>query len=276
MKKAITAGLATLALTFLCACTHHSMGTFVLTSPAPVLDRIQHRGELVVGTAAGMPPFNMVSKDGKIIGFEADLARLLAESMEVKLVFRSMAFAELMPALEAGKLDMVLSAVTITASRNRKVAFVGPYYVSGKGLLVRTVKHSALKSTADFNSGDLRVTALAGSTSQEFVERFLPRAQFVSARDFETAVQMVINGQVDAMVADHPICVLSVARHPDDHLSAILPPFSYEPIGAALPANDPLFMNLVENFLNTLKGSGELERLEDYWFRKGDWWGQLP
>src|SRR5215467_11178108 len=96
------------------------------------LSRIQQRGELVVGTAASMPPLNMTTKTGAIIGFEVDMARAMADAMNVKLRLAPMPFAELLPALNAGSVDMVISGMTMTPQRNMTVAFVGPYYISGK------------------------------------------------------------------------------------------------------------------------------------------------
>src|SRR5262245_12412781 len=94
---------------------------------SPVLGRIASTGELVVGRAASMPPLNMTTKNGQVVGFEIDLAQAMAQAMNVKLRVAPIPFAELMPALEAGQVDMVLSGMTITPGRNMKVAFVGPY-----------------------------------------------------------------------------------------------------------------------------------------------------
>jgi len=104
---------------------------------SPVLDRIMAKKELIVGTAASMPPLNMTAKDGEIIGMEVDLARLFANAMEVKLTLSRMHFNQLLPALEKGQADMVLSGVTMTPQRNLKVAFVGPYFASGKSVLTK-------------------------------------------------------------------------------------------------------------------------------------------
>ena len=257
------------------ACSQHNLGTFVLTSPSPVLDRIQQRGELVVGTAAGMPPMNMTTKDGKIIGLDADLSRYLADAMEVNLRLEPMAFKDLLTSLEAGKVDMVISGMTMTAYRNRRVAFVGPYLISGKGLLTRKATLAAIKDPDAIDLAEIRLTALAGSTSADFVRTVTPKAQFAPAQDYDEAVKMVIDGRVDAMVADQPICLISVARYPDQGLLAIIAPLTYEPIGIALPANDALFMNLVGNFLTALQDSGTMERLKDQWFQTGNWWDQI-
>ena len=257
------------------ACSQHNLGTYVLTSPSPVLDRIQQRGELVVGTAAGMPPLNMTTKDGKIIGLDADLSRYLADAMEVNLRLEPMAFKDLLTSLEAGKVDMVISGMTMTAYRNRRVAFVGPYLISGKGLLTREATLAAIKDPDAIDLAEVRLTALAGSTSADFVRTVTPKAQFAPAQDYDEAVKMVIDGRVDAMVADQPICLISVARYPDQGLLAIIAPLTYEPIGIALPANDALFMNLVGNFLTALQDSGTMERLKDQWFQTGNWWDQI-
>jgi len=59
------------------------------TRISPVLDRIVAKKELVVGTAASMPPFNMTTKDGQIVGMEIDLANLIAGAMNVKLTLKT-------------------------------------------------------------------------------------------------------------------------------------------------------------------------------------------
>jgi len=98
----------------------------------------------------------------------------------------------------------------------------------------------------------------------------------VTTKDYDEAVNMVVQGKVHALVADYPICVLSVFRYPDKELFALLPPLTYEPIGIAMPANDPLLVNLVENLLNTLEGGGGLENLRERWFENGSWLKELP
>jgi len=235
------------------------------------------RDELVVGTAASMPPFNMTTKSGKIIGMDIDLARYMADSLGVRLKLKSMPFAELLPALEAGNVDMILSSMTITLKRNSKVAFVGPYYISGKGVLTNIKTLSSITDPNEFDQRKYKIAALEGSTSQEFVENIMPKAILVKTKDYDEGVKKLLDKEVDAMLADHPICVVSVLRYPDQELFSIVSPFTYEPIGVALPAHDPLLVNLVDNFLNTLKGSGALDSLIKHWFDEGShWWDQLP
>lgn len=275
MKKARMVVVLVLMLGFLAACTHGG-ALYTSSNPAPVLARIQQKGELVVGTAASMPPLNMTTKDGRIIGLDIDLANYIADSLNVRLKKEKMLFKDLLPALEAGKVDMVISGVTITAERNSKVAFVGPYYISGKGVLTSMATLASITSPDDLDKKEFKITALEGSTSERFVQLQMPQAAYKPAKDYDEGVKMVIDGTVDAMIADHPICVISVARYPQHDLFTIVSPFTYEPIGIALPAGDPLFVNLVDNLLNSIEGSGALDRATRYWFEKGEWFDQLP
>ena len=264
-----------LVLALLCACAHVQEGS-VSRSPAPVLDRILKRGELVVGTAGGMPPLNMTTKTGDIIGFEIDLARKMASAMGVKLRVEPMEFSKLLPALEKGKVDMVLSGMTITPARNLKVAFVGPYFISGKAFLTKIETIAKAKDATEVNSPNVRLTALRGSTSQYFVEQVLPKVQLVPAKDYDEAVKLVLQGKVNAMIADYPICLVSVYRYPNEGLLSVITPLTYEPLGIAVPSYDPHLVNWVENFLASLEETGGMDELKERWFEDVSWLNQLP
>jgi polar amino acid transport system substrate-binding protein len=243
---------------------------------SPVLDRILAKKELVVGTAASMPPLNMKTKDGQIIGMEMDLAKDFAAAMEVKLTLKTMPFKDLLPAIEAGKVDMVLSSMTMTPTRNLKVAFVGPYFASGKSILTKLENVESVNNIDKMNNPDKVLVALKGSTSQLFVENIVPKAKLVLADDYDQAVAMVRDDRAVAMVADYPICVVSILRYPEAKLGMPDKPFTYEPIGIALPANDSLLINWVQNFLNALEKIGGLKRIEDRWLKDASWISRLP
>lgn len=275
MKKAKVIIMLILALVLVSACVHTKQGSVTEQAPT-VLDRISQRGVLVVGTAASMPPFNMTTKEGDVIGLEPDMAELMAEEMGVKLRFEVIPFSELLPALEAGKVDLILSQMTITGKRNMKVAFVGPYFISGKSFVTKIKWIASVKDPSQVDSPKTTMVALKGSTSQTFVEKDVPRAKLVLAKDYDEAVDMVLKGKVDAMVADYPICVLTVLRNPGEELISVITPLNYEPIGIALPGNDPLLVNWMENFLTTLEESGGLDLLKKRWLTDSSWLKKLP
>ena len=275
MKRIVGFVALLFVLSIFGACVH--TGEPPVKAPVSAgIEAILKRGELVVGTAGSMPPLNMTTKSGQVIGLEPDLALMMASAMGVKLRLATMPFVELLSALERGDVDMVMSDMTITPKRNLEVAFVGPYFISGKSILTKKNTIAAATNTEDINTPQTSLTALKGSTSQIFVEKLLPKAQLVLARDYDAAVALVIDGKVDAMVADYPICLISVLRYPEEGLASLVKPLTFEPIGVALPGNDPLLLNWVQNFFGMLEGSGELEALRAKWFTDGSWLKELP
>ena len=156
-------------------------------SISPVIDRIVARKELVVGTEGNMPPFNVTNRRGEVIGFEVDLATRMARSMQVNLRIETMPFAELLPAVKAGTIDLALSDITMTPRRNLEVGFVGPYYMSGKSILSKREKLGSARKMSDLNTPSVVLVALENSTSQEFIERLLPNATLRTTKNYDEA-----------------------------------------------------------------------------------------
>ena len=277
MRKSVLWVLATVLAFCLAGCMHTS-GTTSTGSPlaSPVASRILERGELNVGMTGDMAPLNMTNKDGKVIGMEPDLAKSMASAMGVKLTIKTMNFPDLLPALAKGEVDMVMSGMTITPKRNLKTAFVGPYYESGKSLLTKTDTFADIEDAEVLNSPDTTLAALENSTSQEWVEKILPKAKLIKAKNYEQAVDFILKGQADALIADFPICLVSVFRYPEENLMALGTPLSYEPIGVAVSGNDHLMINWLENYLKIAKAAGYLDKLEEKWFQDDFWLDELP
>jgi polar amino acid transport system substrate-binding protein len=273
MKKTLGYLLVCMAMVILSSCAGMHTDS---TAKAPVLNRIQQKGELVVGTTGSMPPLNMATKDGKIIGLEVDIANYIANEMGVKLRLETRAFNDLLPALDAGEVDMILSGMTITSKRNLKYAFVGPYYASGKAFLTKRQNIAKAKRAEDVDQEQVTIAALKGSTSEEFVKKAMPKAKLVATVDYDQAVNLVLEDKVDALVADYPICVVSLLKYPNAGLLSFFTPLTYEPIGIALPAGDPLLVNWMENFFATLTETGKLKDLHAKWFNDPTWVKSLP
>ena len=245
-------------------------------SISPVIDRIVARKELVVGTEGNMPPFNVTNRRGEVIGFEVDLATRMARSMQVNLRIETMPFAELLPAVKAGTIDLALSDITMTPRRNLEVGFVGPYYMSGKSILSKREKLGSARKMSDLNTPSVVLVALENSTSQEFIERLLPNATLRTTKNYDEAVAMVLSDEVNALVAEHPFCVVTILRNPQHDLGTLEKPFTEEPIGIAFSPRDPLLHNFLVNFLESMLSTGELKKLHGKWFEDGAWLNELP
>lgn len=252
-----------------------------LMAPTPTdaqstLNRVLKSGELRVGMSADQPPLNVRDKNGNMIGFEVDLAKGLAHALGVELEIVTMPFGQLLGALKKGKVDMVMSGIDITAERTTNFYFVGPYLLSGKSLLTSSQALANAETVDDINEANLKFVALANSTSEAFIKRFLPKAKFTPVDDYEMGVAKVKSGEADAMIADMPACILAVLRNPNSGLVTLAEPLSVEPIGIAITGKDPRFYNLIDNFVDAFEGTGILNELRRMWFDNGDWVQQLP
>ena len=182
----------------------------VFPQEGKILKQILKKGELRIGTTGVQPPFSMKSKEGKLMGYDIELAKLLTNALKLKATFVEKPFSELLPALEKKEVDIVMSGMTITPERNLKFVFVGPYMISGKSILAKSKRMANLNENGEINRNTVTVVTLEGTTSTEFVENNLPEANLVGTKDYEKAVKMIIEDKADLMIADYPICVLSV------------------------------------------------------------------
>jgi polar amino acid transport system substrate-binding protein len=239
-------------------------------SAGSILDRILKKGELVVATTGAQPPLNATTQEGKIIGLDADIAKQIAVDMGVKVRFETMPFPELLPALHADKVDLILSSMTMTPQRNLKVAFVGPYYLSGKGMLTKTQTIATLQAAESLNDPQFKLAALKASTSQSFVEKTAPQAKLVTAKSYDEALGLLFEDKIDALIADYPFCAFTAFRYQEKGLVAGQSRLTFEPLGIAVK-EDTLLINWLNNFLNILEGSGQLKKRSDYWFKNPSW-----
>ena len=275
MKRSLLAILALFALTLAGCGTLDMGGSTSAPSSSAATEQILASGELRVGMSGNQPPFNMKNRAGELIGMDVDLARALARMMGVEATLVTMPFNELLPALQKGEIDIVLSGVTMTTERNLKVAFAGPYFVSGKAALTKEPSLAAADEPADVNK-PIRMSVLAGSTSEKFVKERLPEVTLVAVADYSEAVQRVLDDDVDAMIADYPVTLLELYRHPGVGLVSTISTFSFEPIGVALSPDSHLLQNAVQNYFTLLEGTGTLERLRLMWFDNAEWIAELP
>lgn len=245
-------------------------------SGSALMATIRQRGKLLVGTSGEQPPFTMKDRGGNLFGLEIDLARSLAQSLGVGIEFVELPFGDLLKAVEAHQVDMALSSITMTPKRNLNVAFIGPYFVSGKALLTKDQTLSKIKHAGNLDRAQVRLGALKGSTSEELVGRVAPHAKLSSFETFEKGVEAVARNEIDALMGDMPAVAVAVLRNPDAGFAGLGDKLSFEPIGVAMPADDAHFQNLVGNYLKLAEGAGYLEALRTRWLGQADWLQSLP
>ncbi|MBW2498112.1 MAG: transporter substrate-binding domain-containing protein [Deltaproteobacteria bacterium] len=252
------------------------------SAPAPAVSeqddvhRIVASGRLRVGMSGVQPPLNMRDKAGALIGLDVELAQALADAMDLELVLVERPFGSLLEGLADDEFDLVISSLTITPARNARVAFVGPYLISGATMLTRQELVEELGEIEALDSADRTWGALEGSTGAELIQEVFPQATLVTTEDLASLIPQVAAGEIDGLVSDLPYIRFALARHPDSGLAMLPSPFTTEPLGVALSPDSPLFANLVQNYLNTLEYTGQLIQMKARWLNPGEWLSEIP
>ena len=235
------------------------------------LEQIKKDGLRVCLEPAYMP-FEMTDKRGQIIGFDPDLAVLMAKELgAAKLDLVSTAWDGIIPALITNKCDIIMSGMTITDERKQKVDFSDPYMLIGQTILLRKDLAEKVKSYKDLNKPDYKVASKLGTTGEIAAKKHIAKAKYFSYETEAEGVMEVVNGKVDAFVYDAPYNLVANVQRGEGKLVFLDKPFTDEPIGWAVAQGDPAFLKAINGFLAKIKKDGTHEKLYQKWFKNTDW-----
>ena len=240
------------------------------TAVAETLDDIKKRGELRVGFETGYMPFEMIDKGGQVIGFDVDLARLMARKLGVKLTMVNQAWDGIVPALLTGKFDVLMGGMTVTPERAQRVAFCDPYIHIGQTVLLNKKLASRVKKHTDLNTPEFRVLSKLGTTGDIAARKAFPRAKIDTFEHEADAAIEVRNGRAAAFIYDLPFNAVLAAQYPDSlvHLGE---PFTREDLAWGLRKDDTELRAWLNEFLAGVKKDGTYQALYRKWFEGNAW-----
>ena len=274
MKKGLVSGLIALALIGFLAATS-AMGADIELAKKSTIENILKRGELRVGFESGYVPFEMTNKKGEFIGFDMDYGRRLAKSMGVKFVPINTAWDGIIPALMTSKFDIIMGGMTITQERNLKVNFADPYIVVGQTILLNKKLKDRVLSYKDLNNPKYILTSRMGTTGEQAIKKYIPKATYKGFESEAEAGLEVINGKADALVYDLPFCGFLYGSQGQGKTIFLSDPFTYEPLAWAINKGDPDFLNYLNNFLRQTKGDGFYDLMYKKWITGTKWKDEL-
>ena len=192
LKKVLALGAA-LALTLsLAACGDKTGGDATGLKTA-------ESGKLIMSTNAQFPPYEMVKDDGSFEGIDVEVAGKIAEKLGLELVVDDMDFDAALLAAQNGKSDIVMAGVTVNEDRLKSMDFSDSY---AKGVQVIIVKDgSPIATVDDLGSAD-KIGTQRGTTGFIYCSDDYGDEHVTAFDDGATAVQSLLNGQVDAVVID--------------------------------------------------------------------------
>lgn len=241
------------------------------------IDRIIESKTIRIGVDPGFQPFEMKDKHGALMGFDIDIANMLADSMNVhaEFVYPENGFVTILDDLNAGKFDVILSGMTITPERNMKVMFSDPYIIVGQAALVHPKHKENVSSYEDLNMTQYIVGFVNGTTGQDAVKRLMPDSRLAPLDSEHDGVKQLFSGQIDALVFDLPFCSTQVAQHGEDKFLFLSDPMTFEPLAMAVRYDDYQMHNFLNNFILQIQSDGRYDELYDRWFQQTKWFKRL-
>lgn len=237
------------------------------------LDEIMARGSLIVGTSSEAPPFGFIDEKGELVGFDVDIARLIAKALfkdPNKIEFIRQSHAARWPNVESGKVDFGIQVATIYPDRIARVAFTRGYIDSGVTLLVK--KDSKIRKNADANSDRITVGHTGSPASRDRAKRLFPKAK-EAVFDSTSAVFSALRvGRIDAGQFDVPVARHLASKNPD---VLVLDDWMTEPTnnGIFMKQGDFRLWLLLDTLVAEMRGGSLYSEYKDVYEK---WFGIEP
>ena len=228
------------------------------------LTTITQRDRLIVGIRNDTPPFGFKDKNGFTVGYDADLARLIAKGIlgdEKKVEFVPVTASNRIMKLNSGEVDCLIATMSITTQRQQFLNFSTPYYMAGQAILVRS--SSKATSLRDFTGKKLII--VFGSTSEKNLRSNVPEVTVIGYKTYNDAYNALKNGKADGIVADDTVLL---GFSTNDKSVKLLPKrYSKEPYAVVFRKDDASinFTNKVNYIVENLQSTGRLNRLQEKW-----------
>jgi len=232
---------------------------------ASALNQVIKRNKLIVGMEVKYFPFEFADKDGKPIGFDVDIAKLIAKELGVEIEIKDMDWTGLIPALQSGKVDMIISGMTRTLDRTKTVSFTEPYFETGLCALLSKQKAPGIRDVKELDATNRIIAVKTGTTGDLVSSKLFPKSQINRFKDESACAREVAVGRADAFIYDQ----ISIAKHLKENSQtthAILKPFTYEPFGIAIRKGDHDFLGWLNLFLSTVRKDGRYDEIYRKYF----------
>ncbi len=219
------------------------------------------KSKLTVACDATWPPFEIVNEQTKELdGFGPELMRAIAAKAGLDIELVNVGFDSVLAGVSQCQYDMAVSSITITEERKKTILFSDPYFAAGQIVTV------SKENTTIRNKDDLAGKTVGGQigTTGIIEANKIPGAKVKTFDEVGFAFQDVINGQLDAVIADNPIAAGYVNKS-KDKLRTVGPVFTDEYFGIAICKKNAYLVPKVNAALKALKDEGYIDSLTKKW-----------
>lgn len=215
---------------------------------------------LKIGMELTYPPFETVSEDGKPSGLSVDLAEALGKYLGKPIKILNIAFVGLIPSLNSGKIDLIISSFTVTEKRKMAVDFSHPYAKNGLCLLINA--QSPIQGIQNVNKEGVTVAVKLGTSGEAYAKNKLPKAKVRVFSQEGLCVLEVIQGKADVFIYDQ-LSVFRIWQKNPQTTRALLKPFEEQLWAIAIRKGNTKLLTQVNAFLTRFRLEGGFAKLAD-------------
>lgn len=221
---------------------------------------------LKVGTHPTFAPFEFSDQDGNVIGFDLDVIKAIAKANGDEIQIESMPFDGLIPSLLTGNIDVIISGMTITDARKKRVLFTDGYYDSNLSYLIKKDKADVYTSAEALKGKTVCVQI--GTTGHAFADTITP-GNVKALNNESDAILELSNGGCEAVINDRPVNLYYLKKSNLDTLVDVVDPKFKENVdsfGIAVRKGNNELLEKLNKGLKDLQASGELDKIHVKWF----------
>ncbi|WP_415355281.1 substrate-binding periplasmic protein [Halioglobus sp. Uisw_031] len=219
---------------------------------------------LKVGISTDYPPL-AYKQEGRIVGIEADNATAVGAILGRKMTMVEMPFEKLIPALQAGEIDVIMSGMSVTSARGEQVIFTDSYMEVGQMAIMLMDNAGQFSQPWSIYRKGVRVGVEPGTTGAEFAKIELEEAQISYFSTPSAAFDGLRNDDIDLYVHDAPTSWQLATSQDNEDLLSLYSPLTNEQLAWAVRKDDERLAQSLNAALQTMKGSGSLRYILNRW-----------
>ncbi|MFM1651316.1 transporter substrate-binding domain-containing protein [Brevibacillus sp. B_LB10_24] len=208
------------------------------------------------------PPFEFVNNQGDYIGFNIDVMKALASKKGIRIEFHPMSWNEAVEALKDGRVEAI-QGMKYSAGRSEVFRFSDPYFTSSQGIFVLK-DNLSIRRLQDLEGK--RVAVQKGDIANDLLSK-LNRLEFIKTDSQQEAIQLLVEGKVDAFVGNRITGQYFIQNsNQQDLIKIVGEPIDPTAYGiAVLPRNKEL-LDTLNDGISQIKSDGTYKKIEQHWF----------
>ena len=237
------------------------------TTEAPATEgskiaEIKEKGKIVLGTAAGYPPFEfhkIIDGQDQIVGVDIEIAKRIAQELGVELEIVDMKFEGVIPALVTDDIDMIIAGMVATEERAKVVDFSVPYYQAKQKLVVKAEDKDKYKTFEDVDVAGSKVGVQKATTQEALANETFKTAEVVAISKLPDVVLELKNGKINATIIAEPVANAYVKQNPDLYVAEL--DLGLEPgINIAVNKGNQDLVDFINELVEDMKSKGEIDQ----------------